>query len=234
MRCLTDGPPIGQVATGSAACVLRSLRLSVIGRCPQAPPATTSRTAGATLGDVTSEHPSPIGLVAIDEVVLEQLVQAAVSEASADEVTPPLSAGTEWTPARVAWLEKFHRDRRAGLSGEAAEATWAVVVGNAVVGAVRLKGTNEQGLLETGIWLTRSSRGRGVAVAAMEAVLGQAAALHAHGVRAETTTGNTSAQGVLRRLGFDLELTGGDCVRAMLLLAPDGAPAPAVGPQKPM
>ena len=158
-----------------------------------------------------------LGLIAVDEVVLEQLVQAAVSDASADEVTPPLSAGAEWTPARVAWLERFHRDRRAGLSGAAAEATWAVVVGNAVVGSVRLKGTDEQGVLETGVWLTRSSRGRGVAVAAMAAVLRKAAALGAQGVRADTTTGNTSALGVLRRLGFDLELTDGDCVRALLL-----------------
>ena len=51
-------------------------------------------------------------LIAVDEVVLEQLVQAAVSDASADEVTPPLSAGAEWTAARVVWLETFHRDPR--------------------------------------------------------------------------------------------------------------------------
>ena len=113
--------------------------------------------------------------------------------------------------------ETFHRDRRVGLSGAAAEATWAVVVGSAVVGSVRLKGTDEQGVLETGVWLTRSSRGRGFAVAAMAAVLRKAAALGARGVRADTTTGNTSALGVLRRLGFDLEPTDGDRVRAVLL-----------------
>ena len=169
---------------------------------------------------MTSEDPSPVGLIAVDEVVLEQLVQAAVSDASADEVTPPLSPGAEWTPARVAWLERFHRDRRAGLSGAAAEATWAVVVVNAVVGSVRLKCTNEQGVLETGVWLTRISRGQGVAVAATAAVLRKAAALGAQGVRAETTTGNTSALGVLRRLGFDLEVTDGDSVRAQLLFGP--------------
>ena len=165
---------------------------------------------------MSSEAPSPVGLIAVDEVVLEQLVHAAVSDASADEVTPPLSAGSEWTPARVAWLERFHRDRRAGLSGAAAESTWAVVVGNAVVGSVRLKCTDEHGVLETGVWLTRSSRGGGVAVAAMATVLRKAADLGAHGVCADTTTGNTSALGVLRRLGFDLELTEGRCVRARL------------------
>jgi hypothetical protein len=103
------------------------------------------------LGAVTSEDPLPVALIAVDEVVLEQLVQAAVSDASADEVTPPLTAGAEWTPARVEWLERFHRDRRAGLSGPAAEATWAVVVGNTVVGSVRLKCTVEQGVMETGV-----------------------------------------------------------------------------------
>ena len=146
-------------------------------------------------------------------------MQAAVSDASADEVTPPLSAGAKWTPARVAWLERFHRDRRAGFGGAAAEATWAVVVGNAVVGSVRLKCTNEQGVLETGVWVTRSSRGRGVA--AMAAVLRKAAVSGAQGVRADTTTGNTSALGVLRRLGFDLEVTDGDCVGALLLFGRD-------------
>src|SRR3712207_8457184 len=39
-------------------------------------------------------------------------------------VTP----GPDWSPARVAWLLAFHRDRRPGLDGELGEATWAVVV----------------------------------------------------------------------------------------------------------
>jgi len=181
-----------------------------------------SKTGMPRLRAVTSEDPSLVGLIAVDEVVLEQLVQAAVSDASADEVTPPLGAGAEWTQARIDWLERFHRDRRPGFSGAATEATWAVVVGSAVVGSVRLKCTNEQGVLETGIWLTRGSRGRGVAAAAMVAVLRKAAALGAQGVRADTTTGNTSALGVLRRLGFDLEVTDGDCVRALLLFGRDG------------
>jgi RimJ/RimL family protein N-acetyltransferase len=174
------------------------------------------------LGAVTSANPSPVGLIAVDDVVLEQLVHAAVSDASADDVTPPLGAGAGWTPARVGWLETFHRDRRAGLGGAAAEATWAVVVGSAVVGSVRLKSTDEPGVLETGVWLTRSSRGRGIGGAAMAAVLQEAAALGAQGVRADTTAGNTSALGVLHRLGFDVEVTDGEGVRALLLFDRDG------------
>ena len=95
------------------------------------------------------------------------------------------------------------------------------MVGSAVVGSVRLKCTDEQGVLETGVWLTRSSRGRGVAVAAMAAVLQKAAGLGAQGVRADTTTGNISALGVLRHLGFDLEVADDDCVRALLLFGRD-------------
>ena len=95
------------------------------------------------------------------------------------------------------------------------------MVGSAVVGSVRLKCTDERGVLEAGVWLTRSSRGRGVAVAATAAMLRKAAALGAQGVRADTTTGNTSALGVLRRLGFDLEHTDGECVRALLLFGPN-------------
>ena len=150
-----------------------------------------------------SEH-SSIALVAVDEMVLEQLVQAATDGACADEMTPPLSAGGVWTPIRVTWLRTFHRDRRAGLSGPAGEATWAVVAGERVVGSVRLKRSAEQGVLETGAWLTRSGRGRGAGRAALASVLQQAAALGAQVVCAQTTTGNASALAVLRRLGFEL------------------------------
>ena len=143
-------------------------------------------------------------MVTVDEVVLKQLVQAAITDASADEVTPPLTPGAAWTPTRVAWLRRFHRDRRAGLSGPAGEVTWAVLADARVVGSVRLKCTDEQGVLETGAWVMRGARGRGVGRAAMLAVLQEAAALGARGVRAETTAGNASALGVLRRLGFDL------------------------------
>lgn len=58
-------------------------------------------------------------LVPVDDAVLEQLVDAAVSDAAADDVTPPLTPGPAWSAERVAWLRAFHR------SGER---TWAVVV----------------------------------------------------------------------------------------------------------
>lgn len=84
------------------------------------------------------EKAPPVALVAVDETVLAQLVHAATTETEADEVTPPLTVGRAWTPARIAWLREFHRARRDGLAGPIREATWAVVVEELVVGSVRL------------------------------------------------------------------------------------------------
>ena len=164
---------------------------------------------------------SAVALVAVDEAVLEQLVQAATSDAGANEVTPPLNSGEDWTPARIEWLRDFHRARRAGLDGPAGEATWAIVVASAVVGAARLKRTGEDGVVEAGVWVTRSSRGSGVATAAVAAVLRRAAELGAYAVRAETTAGNVGALALLRRLGFELTAADDGCgVRAVLVLSP--------------
>lgn len=164
-------------------------------------------------------------LVAVDEVVLGALVHAATKDAAADEVTPPLTAGPAWTAPRVAWLRAFHRDRRAGLAGACGEATWAVVVDEQVVGSVRLRRTEQQGLLETGAWLTRSARGRGRGSEVLAAVLQEAEAAGARVVRADTTSENASALGVLRRLGFDLTpAENGPDVQALLSLDYDHLP----------
>lgn len=169
---------------------------------------------------------SSLALVAPDEPVLEALVRAATTDASADEVTPPLTRGSAWTPARIAWLGSFHRDRRAGLDGPAGEATWAVVVDKRVVGSVRLKRTDEPDVLETGIWLTRGHRGRGIGQRAVAEVLKQAAALGVRGVCAETTADNTDALRTLQRLGFEIApADSDDRVRAMITLGLRGPTA---------
>jgi RimJ/RimL family protein N-acetyltransferase len=98
----------------------------------------------------------------------------------------------------------FHSTRRDGLNGPAGEITWAILLGNQVVGSVRLKQTAVPGILETGIWLIRRIRGQGVGRHAMTEVLRRAAALGALGVRSDTTTRNRAALGVLRHLGFNL------------------------------
>jgi DNA invertase Pin-like site-specific DNA recombinase/RimJ/RimL family protein N-acetyltransferase len=195
------------------------------GRVPAHPRPGTSE-PGRVLS-MTSRSSCTVALVAVDDVMLEALVQAAITDAAADEVTPPLSAGSTWTPERVAWLRGFHRHRRAGITGPAGEGTWAVVVGDRVVGSVRLARAREPGVLEAGIWLTRAARNQGLGQAAMAAVLREAAAMGADAVRAETTAGNAAALSVLRRLGFELSaVPGRNQVRALLHIdhAPPAAP----------
>lgn len=167
------------------------------------------------------DQSEPVTLVPVGEDVLEALVQAATTGAAADEVTPPLDGSGAWTDQRVAWLRSFHRDRRAGLRGPMRECTWAVVAAGEVVGSVRLAGGPDDGVVETGAWLTRNARGRGLGRAAAAAVLGEAAAHGARAVRADTTADNRAALAVLEHLGFDVDVDvdgDGRHVRALLLL----------------
>jgi RimJ/RimL family protein N-acetyltransferase len=150
------------------------------------------------------QDPLSISLVVVDGSVLAELVSVAKSSATAGDVTPALTAGDDWSPQRVAWLEEFHRGRRGGLDGPEGEATWAVVSEARVVGSVRLKARPEPHVVETGIWLARSVRGRGLGRQAVAAVLERAAAAGAHEVRAETTSRNNAAQRLPRSLGFEL------------------------------
>ena len=150
--------------------------------------------------------------------MLEQPVAAATSDAAADEVTPPLTPGDDWTPERVAWLRAFHVDRRAGLLSTAREATWAVLVDGQVVGGVRLARVAQDDVLEAGVWLTRGARGRGVGRAAVAAVLEQAAALGAGVVQAWTTASNAAALAGLRQLGFECSSSANGAVRAEVAL----------------
>jgi len=92
-----------------------------------------------------------VALIGVGDDVLERLLQVATTDASADEVTPALTAGTAWTPIRIAWLPDFHPDRRGGLDGSPREATWAITVERQVVGSVRLQRTDQPNLLETGV-----------------------------------------------------------------------------------
>ena len=162
-------------------------------------------------------------LALVDDVVLEHLLAAATSDAAAGDVTPPLTPGDRWTPERVAWLRSFHVDRRAGLDGEAGEATWAVLVDGQVVGGARLARTAQDAVLEVGLWLTRGARGSGVGRAALSALVAQAAAHGCVAVRADTRASNAAALGVLRHLGFSCSLSEEDgTVRAQLTLQRGG------------
>jgi RimJ/RimL family protein N-acetyltransferase len=145
-----------------------------------------------------------VALVPLDEPVLSSLLRVATEEATADEVTPPLTAGPDWTEVRRQWFLDFHRARRDQLHAPVAESTWAVVLDGRPVGAVRLKRAPDASTLETGIWLARSVRGQGVGTAALEAIAGTARAAGARTVVADTAAGNLAAQAAMRRAGFRL------------------------------
>jgi RimJ/RimL family protein N-acetyltransferase len=152
---------------------------------------------------MTDRAPVTVRLAAVDEDVLERMVQAALTDASAGDVTPPVTPGEEWTPERVDWLRSFHRSRRNGLDGPNGEATWAVLADDAVVGSVRLKRVSDSASAEVGLWLRRAARGRGVGRRAVRAVLDEARARGVTAVRADTTPANDAALTVLGGLGFE-------------------------------
>ena len=145
---------------------------------------------------------SEVGLADVDDFVLDRLAEAAVRHATADEVTPRVTPGPDWTPERVQWLRDFHVTRRAGMAGPHREATWAVLVEGQVVGSVRLR-AKAGGDMETGVWLIRPARRRGIATAAVREVALIAAHSGARHLRATTTEANGAARAVLAALGFD-------------------------------
>jgi RimJ/RimL family protein N-acetyltransferase len=152
---------------------------------------------------MTGPRPQAVRLRAVDEATLTHLVRAALADADADEVTAPVTPGNVWTPERISWLTAYHADRRAGLDGPAGESTWAIEADGEVVGSMRLKRIGEPGVVETGIWLRRGARGRGIAQRALAAVLVEAAAWGAREVWANTRTENAPALAVLRALDFE-------------------------------
>ena len=158
--------------------------------------------------------PIDVALLDITEAVLERLLAVALADADADEVTPPLGASPGWNADRVRWFLAYHRAAAAGLDGPAREKTWAVTTGGTLAGAVRLKAVSAPGTavgslaLETGIWLRRSLRGRGIGRAALQLVTLQAAATGAAVLTADTATDNAAARSLLAGLGSTLAADG--------------------------
>ena len=85
----------------------------------------------------------------------------------------------------------------------AAEKSWAVFSGGDVAGSVRLKREAPTDVLsaETGIWLGRNFRSRGIARAALALVLEEARMAGLQRVTARTLAGNLKAQRLLVAAG---------------------------------
>lgn len=199
-----------------------------------------------------SAEPVPaVALLDVSEDVLEQLLELALRDADADEVTPPLGTTAGWNTDRISWFREFHRAAAAGLDGPSGQKTWAISCDGQMAGSVRLRrmdtepaaadegwargdgwavgaagafgaagavgaaGAGPGGgagavaggggwALETGIWLARSFRGRGVGREALRLVRARAASTGAAVLVAETTAGNVGALALLKYAGAEL------------------------------
>lgn len=149
-----------------------------------------------------------VELLDVTEQVLEALLDLALTDAAADEVTPPLGASSGWNEERISWFRDYHRAAAAGLEGQGGQKSWAVSFGGRVAGSIRLKraGTTPSGMasLETGMWLGRSFRGQGIGREALRLVHAVARGTGASVLQAETSAGNTAAQALLRSAGAEL------------------------------
>lgn len=139
----------------------------------------------------------------IDDTVLEELLAVAESEATPDEVMPPVAGPPGWNDGRRAAFRSFHRSRRDGLDGPHGEVTFVIFYRNRVVGSGRLA-RSAPGTLETGMWIARSARGSGIGTKALKALKQRAAAEGANRLIARTTQRNEAAIGALRNSGAEI------------------------------
>lgn len=168
--------------------------------------------------------PSPdVSLVDVDETVLEQLLELAKRDASPDEVAPPLG-GPGWNLERTAWFFSYHRAAAHGLDGDAGEKTWGILAGGGLAGSIRLRRIGNEGtrdtaaVADTGIWLGRSFRSRGIGTAALRLVLDEARRAGIARVTARTLAGNHGAQRLLASAGAALAPDGDGTVSAVVVL----------------
>lgn len=140
--------------------------------------------------------------------VLEQLLDVVLTDAAPDDVTPPLGETDGWNPERIGWFRDYHRGSAAGLDGPAAQKTRAISSDGRIAGSIRLRRAREisvdGGVLETGLWLGRSFRGRGIGREALNLVCIVASRERAAALHAETTAGNFAAQALVRSAGGEL------------------------------
>lgn len=170
-----------------------------------------------------------VRLQVIDDGVLERLLAVAIAQAEPGQVMPVDGPGG-WTPARQAAFREFHRAHYGGLDGPRQTVMFAIEVGPAgasageTVGMIRMSRCGQPGVVQTGMWLGRLARGRGIGTAALRALLVAAAAAGAHTIIADTTTDNEPALRMLRRCGAELtphEVTGPRVDAVLRLTTPD-------------
>lgn len=140
----------------------------------------------------------------LDESLLADLLELAVGSAEPEEVMPPVAGPPGWTDIRRQAFVDFHRARFGGFAGPEATVMYGILTDGGIAGMIRLAKTSVPDEYETGMWLGRRYRGKGLAAAALRAVLAQARALGGAAVIAETTPENAAALGTLRSCGAEL------------------------------
>lgn len=140
----------------------------------------------------------------VDEESLEELLAVAVEDAAPEEVMPPVAGPPGWTTERQETFRNWHRARRLGLAGPLRESTFTIIHNGKIVGSARLALHDSHDVLETGMWLGRSHRGRGIGTATLRILLDEAARAGARAVVADTKAHNTAALAALRRNGATL------------------------------
>jgi len=116
-----------------------------------------------------------VRLTRVDERLLTPLLSVAVAETKPDEVMPPVEAPPGWSqPRRDAFCE-FYRSHYRGLNGPTRTLTYGILCNSDVVGMIRMARSDGPDTLETGMWLGRSARGRGIGGRALRLLLDEAA-----------------------------------------------------------
>ncbi|GCE02400.1 GNAT family N-acetyltransferase [Embleya hyalina] len=150
----------------------------------------------------------------LDEESTASLLDAAVCGAEPEEVMPAVVGAPGWTAERRAAFLAFHHE------WAATPTTYAILVDDTVVGAARLQPTPD-GDLETGLWIGREHRGRGVGRAVVALLRAEARSQGAPRVVATTTDANTAARRLLTGAGAHLRTRAtptahGDTIEATL------------------
>lgn len=149
-----------------------------------------------------------LALAPLDELLLVRSLAAAVTGAAPQECAPPVAGPPGWTEAARTGFLAYHRERREGLAGPAAEFTCALLAADEVIGCGRLAVADDPRpdaagdalVLEVGLWLVRSVRGRGLGTAALGLLADLARAEGAAILLARTTSANDAALGALSSL----------------------------------
>lgn len=159
-----------------------------------------------------------VRLKLLEEETLARLLEVAVADADPKEVMPPVDGPAGWTASRKQAFMDFFRPMLPDAS------LYAITVDGEIAGFMRMKRLADN-TAETGMWLGRSWRGKGIGAAALDLLLAEAARVGLAKVVADTVPGNSAALGTLRRGGAQLE-TAGDKIYAEIPIDPAYRPDP--------